>query len=407
MDAALLEDNKVSEVIDAVPVIFDVAIIGSGPAGTTAALNCARKGLKVIVFEEHEEIGLPLHCGECVSKVCIDKMPSFPLKEAISLEAKGVRVIFPNGSSNILSEQGYVLEKDKFEQWLAREAEQAGAKIELSCRVHDAKRENNEWKIFTTKGDFSSKIIIDASGVSSFLSIRLNLNAKFKTVVGIQYDLLDVPRDNYLDFYIWPDVAPNGYLWVIPKKDGHANVGLVTNQNNRAKAFLDEFVKRKGWQDNKIIKTFGGLIPASGPLEKTFDEGLLLVGDAAGFTSPLFEGGTHLSIQSAIFASQIAKKAIAQNNFSVELFSEYQNLWKKEFPDYNLLVDGKRSLYNFSSEELNDLSSIMPKELNEMTLPTKLQVGLKLLFVKPHLFFKGALKTFASFRYSRAKKYGW
>lgn len=386
--------------------IFDVAIIGLGPAGATAALKCARKGLKVIVFEEHEEIGLPVHCGECVSKICLDKLDTFP-SEAISFEAKGIRMIFPDGSSNVVTEQGYVLEKEKFEQLIAKEAKEAGAKIILSCRVSEAKRENDKWFVSTTKGDFFSKIIIDASGVSSFLSTRLNLNTKFKTVIGIQYELLDILRDDYLDFYIWPDVAPNGYLWMIPKKNNRANVGLVTDQNNKAKAFLDEFVKRKGWENKKVVKTFGGLIPASGPLEKTFSEGLMLIGDSAGFTSPLFEGGTHLSIQSAIFASQIAEKAIVENDFSEEMFSKYQELWKKEFPDYKLLVEGKKSLYNFSKQELNDLSQILPKELNEMTFSTKFVIGFKLFFIKPKLFLKGAMKTFLSFRYSRAKRYGW
>ncbi|MCX6772288.1 MAG: NAD(P)/FAD-dependent oxidoreductase, partial [Candidatus Micrarchaeota archaeon] len=46
---------------------FDIAVIGAGPAGTFAAYTAAKAGLTVGVFEEHEKIGEPVHCGECLS----------------------------------------------------------------------------------------------------------------------------------------------------------------------------------------------------------------------------------------------------------------------------------------------------------------------------------------------------
>jgi len=91
---------------------------------------------------------------------------------------------------------------------------------------------------------------------------------------------------------------------MIPKANNHANVGLVTHKKNKAKESLENFLIEKNWKTKKIVKTFGGLIPISGPLEKTFDEGLIIVGDAAGFTSPMFEGGTHLSLKSGKMAFQ-------------------------------------------------------------------------------------------------------
>ena len=57
----------------------------------------------------------------------------------------------------------------------------------------------------------------------------------------MQYELTGVPTDGYLDFYIWPSYAEKGCLWMIPKCDGRANVGLVTEDRPRAKA-LDEFI---------------------------------------------------------------------------------------------------------------------------------------------------------------------
>ena len=53
---------------------FDIAIIGAGPAGNFAALTAAKAGLSTIVLEEHETIGQPVHCGECLSLESVQRM---------------------------------------------------------------------------------------------------------------------------------------------------------------------------------------------------------------------------------------------------------------------------------------------------------------------------------------------
>ena len=45
----------------------DVMVVGAGPGGGNAALQCARKGLSTLIIEDHSEIGTPVHCGECIS----------------------------------------------------------------------------------------------------------------------------------------------------------------------------------------------------------------------------------------------------------------------------------------------------------------------------------------------------
>ncbi|MHA2365438.1 MAG: NAD(P)-binding protein, partial [Candidatus Hodarchaeales archaeon] len=51
---------------------FDVAIVGAGPAGLSAATLTAKIGLKTVVFEEHPVIGIPVQCGEGVSRQLLD-----------------------------------------------------------------------------------------------------------------------------------------------------------------------------------------------------------------------------------------------------------------------------------------------------------------------------------------------
>jgi len=131
------------------------------------------------------------------------------------------------------------------------------------------------------------------------------------------------------------------------------------------------------------------------------------VGDAAGFTSPLFEGGSHLAMKSGMFAAQVAFSAVSENNLSASRLREYENIWKKEFPPYNKILKGKTALYKLSDAELSFMGRCLPKEMSGMGSFTKLSVGLKILFFKPLLLTRRVISVLLSFGYSRARYYGW
>jgi len=387
--------------------IFDAIVIGAGPAGCFFALEAGKRKLKTLVLEENSVIGEPVHCGECLSELAVKRLGLKIPEKVVSVRVKGVKVIFPNRKSAYIKEPGFVLEKEKFEQWLGKEAEKNGAKILLNEKVTEIKKEK-EWKVKTAVGkEFFGKILIDASGTAYFLSKKLNLNQKFETVIGIQHRIQEIHNSGFLDFYLWPELAPEGYLWSIPKSGKRANIGLVTNQKTKANDFLKEFLKKEQWQKKKIEKTFGGLISSSGPLEKTFDDGVMLIGDAAGFTSPLFEGGTSLAMTSGKFAAEVAAKAIEKKDYSKEVLKEYESLWKKEFPDYNKIIKGKKALYSLTEDELNFFASIIPEDLGNITLFERIKIGFKIWFKKPQSMWKGIFSIAKGFGFSKAKNYGW
>ena len=407
----------------------DVLVVGAGPGGGNAALQCARKGLRTVLIEDHGEIGTPVHCGECISDEAVANLRLNLPPEVISKRVKGIRVIFPDGTSKQLTETGYVLEKHLFEQWIAQSAVKEGAKLSLKNRLSSMERIEKDGKFLGWKCDgkgdifpLTARIVIDSSGVSAVCSkfVKLGnnkpLNEKGKVVAGMQYELADVPTDGYLDFYIWPKYAEKGYVWMIPKCDGRANVGLVTEDRPRAKKALDEFIADTHFNDltrqlpqwkQKGSPTFGGTIPISGPFENTHHDGLMLIGDAAGFTSPLFEGGSHLALKSAVFAAETAKIAIDKNDMSKEIMARYTSLWKAEFPPYEKILKGKNALFELSDSEMSLMGSCFPDEMSDMGIIGKAMVGVRLLFKKPGLYFKKVVPAMLAFGYSRAKFYGW
>ncbi|MFH0970681.1 MAG: NAD(P)/FAD-dependent oxidoreductase [Candidatus Diapherotrites archaeon] len=387
--------------------VYDVVIIGAGPAGGSAAIQCAKNGLKTLILEEHASIGEPVHCGECLSEMAeIRTKIKFP-KEVIARPVKGVSVIFPDGHAVKLTESGYVLEKHLFEKWLVGEAQNAGSEISLSTKVLGLAREKNTWNVQTTQGEVKAKLILDGSGAAGIANRLLKMNERFKVTTGIQYEMLDIPNEDYLDFYLWPRLAPEGYCWMIPKNDGRANVGLVTHDVPNAKKYLDQFVKKMKWENKKIVKTFGGPIPCSGPVKNTHGDGILLIGDAAGFTSPLFEGGTQLGLVSGRMAADVAKESITQNRLDKEFLSIYEKKWRNEFPSYDKIIKGKKALYGFTDDELSRIGHLMPDELSNLSKFDKAKVGFNVLYRNHDLYKKGVVDAFLAFGYSRATHYGW
>ena len=407
----------------------DVLVIGAGPGGGNAALQCARQGLSTMLIEDHSAIGTPVHCGECISDLACDNLNLDLPEHVISKRVHGIRVIFPDGTEKCLTEEGYVLEKHLFERWIADKAVEAGASMHLSHKLSSMDRVEEDGRFVGWKCDgkgeqfpIQAKVVIDASGVAAVCSKVVNidedtpLNTMGKVVAGMQYELLEVPTDGYLDFYIWPKYAEKGYLWMIPKCDGRANVGLVTEDRPRTKKALDEFIGITHFKELKQVPppwkekgnpAFGGTIPISGPFENTHYDGLMLVGDAAGFTSPLFEGGSHLALKSAVYAAETAAAAIAEDDVSAERLAIYAKLWKDEFPPYDKILRGKNALFDLTDDEMSVMARCFPDEMSDMGASGKAMVGLRLLSRRPGLYLKKVVPAMLAFGYSRAKHYGW
>lgn len=407
----------------------DVLVIGAGPGGGNAALQCARQGLSTMLIEDHSAIGTPVHCGECISDLACDNLNLDLPEHVISKRVHGIRVIFPDGTEKCLTEEGYVLEKHLFERWIADKAVEAGASMHLSHKLSSMDRVEEDGRFVGWKCDgkgeqfpIQAKVVIDASGVAAVCSKAVNidedtpLNTMGKVVAGMQYELLEVPTDGYLDFYIWPKYAEKGYLWMIPKCDGRANVGLVTEDRPRTKKALDEFIGITHFKELEQVPppwkekgnpAFGGTIPISGPFENTHYDGLMLIGDAAGFTSPLFEGGSHLALKSAVYAAETAAAAIAEDDVSAERLAIYAKLWKDEFPPYDKILRGKNALFDLTDDEMSVMARCFPDEMSDMGVSGKAMVGLRLLSRRPGLYLKKVVPAMLAFGYSRAKYYGW
>ena len=139
---------------------------------------------------------------------------------------------------------------------------------------------------------------------------------------------------------------------------------------------------------------------------QTVDEGLILVGDAAGFTSPLFEGGSHLALWSGREAAQVVAEAMKPGT-SQNRGLRNTKRHGETFPPYDKILKGKTSLYGLTDAEMSEMANFLPEELGNMSALQKLGIGLRILVRRPSLIRKGVISTLKSFGYSRAKYFGW
>jgi digeranylgeranylglycerophospholipid reductase len=108
--------------------MLDVAIVGGGPGGLSAARRLAADGWSVTVFEEHDRIGAPVHCTGVLAEDVIAAM-DLPA-EAVLNPLETVRFVAPAGHSfdyTTATTEAVVIDREVFDSALARRAERAGA----------------------------------------------------------------------------------------------------------------------------------------------------------------------------------------------------------------------------------------------------------------------------------------
>src|SRR5437879_2091166 len=128
----------------------DVLVVGAGPTGSTAAKYAGLGGPDAPLTEKRSEIGTPGRCGEGVAKRWLEEIGLEPSPEFICHEVDGARVIAPDGTSLVVDETragnecGYVLERELFDRYLAREAAKAGAEILIKTSAVGLLREDGQ-----------------------------------------------------------------------------------------------------------------------------------------------------------------------------------------------------------------------------------------------------------------------
>jgi digeranylgeranylglycerophospholipid reductase len=330
----------------------DVLVVGAGPAGSMTAKWAAKSGAKVLMIEKRQEIGSPVRCGEGMSKDWLKEVGIVPGKW-INVEVEGARIYSPSEKCLEINEKhagnevGYVVERDGFDKQLAIDAANAGVDIWLKTSATGILRENGhvvgvKAKRFGEPLEIRAKVTVGADGFESqvgrWAGLPTNLQLRDMDTC-LQYRMTNVDSDvRYCDFYLGT-CAPGGYVWVFPKAEGLANVGIGVQVSQvkspaDAKSYLDRWIdKHPGYAKGKKIDMVGGGVSISAPMKQTVTDGFLLVGDAARMIDPLTGGGIANGCIAGKIAGEVSAKAVAAGDASKEVLAEYDRGWRARFEE--------------------------------------------------------------------------
>ena len=309
--------------------IYDVAVIGAGPGGCSAAAALAKKGFSVLILEK---AALPRYktCGGGLLHRARKLLPASvaPVVErefnAITLNLSGNGLSFTATRSEPIVSMTMRADLDHL---LAQVAAKHGAQLLESCLVKYVTPENNFVEISTTQGEFRAQFVIAADGVHSQTAKANGWSPLPCLAPALEWEI-HLPEADFarfgnaarFDF----DCIESGYAWVFPKRD-HLSVGILSTSrtNINLPARLENYLAAIGIK--KILKAekHGYLIPLAPRREPLARGRILLVGDAAGLADPITAEGISYAIQSG----QLAATALAECRLDVSaVASRYQSL---------------------------------------------------------------------------------
>ncbi len=384
----------------------DVIVVGAGPAGSCFARMAAGAGLDVLVVEKRKEVGSPVRCGEGLGRDEIIKQKLEMPEAGQSVEVFGAKLIGPNGKEIVWRSEkpnGWVLERKIFDKWLAELAVEKGAEVHTYTRalevLKDDKGKPNGLRLShggRPAYDVHAPLIVSAEGMESLIARQLG----FKTVHALydvdtcyEYEMKPYQHDNLIELYFGNTVAPRGYVWIFPKRDKKANVGIgiggnLTNAEKGGdtvqnasrpvgplaggrmagagcsavkgadpKILLDAFVgKNEQLRNASTLLDFGGVISVGAPIDSFVNDNCMVVGTAAKQVDPIHGGGIALAMEAGLMAAAVAVKAHTKKDYSKATLSEYEKQWRAgsgKLMEQRLAI--RKALEKFSDDDFNHI----------------------------------------------------
>ena len=339
--------------------MYDVIIVGAGPAGSTAALYAHRLGLNCILLDKavfpRDKI-----CGDALSGKSVRLMRELNLLEGVEkLEGSEInRITFGSPShsqfdvhlkgnkNNDFITKGFVVPRKIFDNFLFKKADEL-TETRQGFTVNDIIYENDN--ISGVKGTniegkeeiLNAPIIMGCDGANSIIARKLGLYEMDmeNTAVAIRCYYEGVEGlSNQIELHYVSEVKP-GYFWLFPAGNGKANIGIGLSKNDAKKEdrtlrqIMDEIVQSDYFRSRfgnarPLEKPVGWNLPLGRIQRKNHGNGFMLLGDAAGLVDPFTGEGIGNAMVAAKYAMQVASKAKNHKDYSERSFSEYdQLLW--------------------------------------------------------------------------------
>ncbi len=296
------------------PDHVDLLIVGAGFAGLAAARAAALRGLSVVVAEAKPEVGAKLHTTGILVKEAQDCLD---VPAHLTRRIEKVRLYGPSRRAvDLDARDGYFLTTDTAGvlRWMADEAERAGVRVWTNARFTGAERTSAGVAAHIGGQSLRARWLIGADGARSRVAKSFGLGANKRMLLGLEREYaghgsLD---PDYLHCVLDRRLAP-GYLGWACVGPAVTQVGLAVSHGRKPVLgpFADEICDRFGLDSDAIVERRAGPIPCGGLVKPWAAPNVTLIGDAAGWVSPLTAGGIRLAVELGRKAGQATADHLA------------------------------------------------------------------------------------------------
>jgi geranylgeranyl reductase family protein len=304
-------------------MIYDVIVVGAGPAGSAAASECARRGLSTLCIEEHGTIGYPVQCAGLLSNAAFAECRVSD--RTVLNRVSGARIVSGSGSEILIDakvQKAVVVDRGSLDREMAEAAATAGAEILLKTAAYGIRGNS-----LLTRGpdghtEIPFRLLIAADGPRSTIARMYGMSRAKTYLAGIQIDLLHECETRFVELY--PDASPDFFGWMIPTGKGRVRIGLCGQ--SQVPVRFRALIKKYGANATHHVT---GTLPL-GLMPRTYGRRTMFVGDAAGFAKPTSGGGVYTGIRSARHAAAVASICCEMDTFSDAALAAYEQRWKAD-----------------------------------------------------------------------------
>ncbi len=315
----------------------ELIVIGCSAAGALAARDASRLGVRTLVLEEHSRSGKQGKCSGLVSRRGLRFLDA-DFEKTVLNEVRGARFHSKNNwvfSVERRSPVACVLDRQRFDEALARQAKAVGAEILLKRRVTAVTQNADGVAVHCGAKRFQASYLVAADGATSFTASALGFPKIPRFVLGYEaeFEGAKLETTDFVELFFDARVFPGFFAWLIPAGGRRVRAGFGTcdsknfaySKNAFHRLPAVEAVTRS--RRAKRVREYAHVIPASVRPKTQSDGGrVLLAGDSAGQTKATTGGGI-------VFGGLCAREAASSIKKSLDFGAppDYERAWRRRY----------------------------------------------------------------------------
>ena len=301
----------------------------------SAARHLAAGGWSVAVFEEHEQVGTPVHCTGVLAEDVVRNLEVSA--DVVLYGLSTVRFVAPAGHSfdyTTTTTEAVVIDRAAFDAALADRATTAGAAVIRGRRVIGVDAVPNGVQVTFADADaIHARAVVLACGANYAFQKRLGLGMPSTFLQSAQLELpADRPGD--VEIHFGSEIAPKGFAWAVPVRrpsGTFARIGLMADGDSGLYfARMLERVRER-WGVTAAGEAPRRRMLPLGSVGRSYADRVVAVGDAAGLVKPTTGGGIYYSVVSGEIAADVLGLRLADNDLSAVALKEYERRWRARF----------------------------------------------------------------------------